>query len=482
MGSRRHLTREETPEKYRDKPRFSWSQIGQFNQCKWSYYLGRYLKVDDRDNIFSKMGSIVHDILDDYRNDKIKEEEMFGIFKTNFNETIASGFRFDFDEERNEKMQSKYYQDIKHYFKHYYNDEGISEEELEYRYWTDIKKRPFSGFVDRKFKQDKKYFIIDYKTSTMYSESAKQEGRGQLFLYAKGLVDSGIKIKDIRVAWDFLKYAKITYRLPKKYKVTIQNDEMYDELFGYGLVKSKRSKTFTVDNWEDKEFIAERYILGTRMSATLRKMLKNEHYEQEDIDKIVSQTIKSNDFTHIPKNIINKYEIKMLKAYVEVDFNKESIKEVESEIFASIEEIEENVKFMDTLSEDEKYKAWEREDIQENESFFCSKLCGVNHECKYFKQYMDDKELFVDDDYKTDYDDLRGDDEEILIDDDIDFDIELDDEIELDDNVGSNVKPKSEVKSKDGGKKKNTNIIDDDIDFDIDILDELDDMDFDIEI
>lgn len=467
MGYRSKLIREDTPKEYRDKPKYSWSQIGQSVQCSWGYWLGRYLKVENKDNIFSLSGSLAHDILDDYKNNKIQQSEMLGLFKEGFNQITSSGYRFDFDEEKNEQMQNKYYNCVLHYFKHYYNEENVSEEEMEYRYWTNIKNRPFSGFVDIKFKQNKKIHIVDYKTSSMYSKQKQEEARGQLILYGKGLIENGVKIKDIRLFWDFLKYARIEFKVPKIYKIAIQNDEMYDELINLGIIKNKKAKSLSINGYENKDFITERNNIGMRLSATLRKLLKAEFYSPDDIKSIIDKTINSNDLSNIPQHIIDKYEIKMLKAYVEIEFDKAILKEVETELLSSVEMIEENVKMMDSFTEEEKFKVWERAPIQQEESFFCSKLCGVNHKCKYFEEYMAEKEMFINDEYRTNYDDLRGDDGEINLDDmddldDIDLDLDLEDII-----LGV---------ENDNNDKKNENDV---IDLDDDILgiDNVDDVD-----
>lgn len=411
------------PEKYEGKKRYSWSEFGQFDQCKWSYWLGRFEKEERKDNIYSLCGGIVHDILEDLKSGKIEKENIANRFKEEFNDIMVMGYRFDKDEEKNEQMQSKYYYSIKHYLENYTFDENIEDEQLEYQIWTDVEGRPIMGFVDKYYKQNGSHVIIDYKTSSMYSKSNQEKYQGQLIIYAKELVDKGINPKDIKLYWDFIKYTRITFKTPTTNKVVIESDEMKDALIELGYIKTKRSKYLEIDGFNEEDRLCDRNEIGTKMTASVRKMLKAEYYSDEQIQDIIDKLIKTNNLNAIPQHIINKYEIKMNKAYVEIPFDKDILKETQDMLLEKIIEMESYFKLMEELPKEKQFTVFERPPIDEaNEGFYCSKLCDVNHSCKYYKQYIDDKEIFVNDDMKSQADDYRGSIDNVDLDNEFDLD------------------------------------------------------------
>jgi hypothetical protein len=46
--------------------------------------------------------------------------------------------------------------------------------------------------------------------------------------------------------------------------------------------------------------------------------------------------------------------------------------------------------------------------VQDSESFYCSTLCGYNNSCKYYKEYLEAKEIFINSEYRSDINDKRG--------------------------------------------------------------------------
>ena len=57
---------------------WSWSRINTYKSDPYGYYLKyiRKTKEDRQDSIYTISGSVCHDILEKYYNDKIKQEDM----------------------------------------------------------------------------------------------------------------------------------------------------------------------------------------------------------------------------------------------------------------------------------------------------------------------------------------------------------------------------------------------------------------------
>jgi len=389
------------PEQYRGIKRYSFSEIQSDGQCSWQYYLGRIKtpKEENKDNIYSLSGSIAHDVLEhekDYEYDGLRMQKQF---LNEFNEMASLGYKFSVDESKNEEMLNKYKNNILHYFKYYYK-EDIEEEEIEYRIWTYVQDKLISGFVDNKYR-DGEYFVIkDYKTSTMYSKADQEKGRNQLIIYAKDLIDKGIPIGKIKLCWDFIKYCNIEYKLPKKIKIDIMEHE-YDDLITRGIIKTRRSKTREIIEIQNSTTTAERTQVGVKFKSSLRKILTYEELNEDVIESILSNLEKTNSMDNIPKDIVDKYEIKFKKCIVYADFNEEVLKRVEEELYEKICIIEKKLK-------SDNYDVWERNPVQDSDSFYCSKLCGVNHVCKYYKEYIENKEMFITPEHQTKVNQFRG--------------------------------------------------------------------------
>jgi len=389
------------PEEYKDLPRYSFSKMQTFDTCKWAYYLNYIKNEENKDNIWSIFGGVAHDILEEielYNNDT---EKMMADFMKKFDETVLKGYKFSNDDEKNNNMMVKYKTNVLDYFKSYEPDE-IDSEEKEYRIFTFVNGHLISGFVDRKFTKDAKYYIQDYKTSSMYTKEGKEEAKEQLIIYAKDLIDKGVSPEDIIICWDFIKYAKITMLEPFKDKIEITDDMNKEELIKNGLIKTKRSTSYTIESLRPKEIIAERNDIGMKIRATLKKIFKAEDIENEDL---LDKLMETNDLNLIPSDIIEKYQIKKEKCIVYEHFDSDVLKQVEDKISDRITNI---VSYEDIYNKSKDESVWEREPINDKESFYCSSLCGLNHACKYYKDYLEAQQVFVDEEYKEDADRFRG--------------------------------------------------------------------------
>lgn len=389
------------PEQYKGIKRYSFSEIESGNNCNHAYYLSRIAKVEDLDNIYGIMGNVAHDILEEEKDYDYNGQLMKKEFLKSLSETVSIGFKFSSDESKHESMLLDYKKNVCHYFD-YYKKEEENDVQTEYRVWTWVgegdDKKLISGFVDKNFIDNEGYHIIkDYKTSSMYTKADLPKKAQQLQIYGKDLIDKGIPIDKIKLCWDFIKYTNITCIVPKKQKIEIQPHE-YDELISKGIIKSKRSKTYEITTLENHTVTSKRTEIGVKFKATLRKILNHAEYDEDIIEKILSDLEETNKLSSIPNDIVEAYKISFDKCIMYAPFDLDVLPIIENEIYNRI-------KVVDDIIENENY---EREPVQDSESYYCSMLCGVNHACKYYRDYMDSKEIFINSEYRSNVNDKRS--------------------------------------------------------------------------
>lgn len=204
-----------------NKERFSFSKLSTFHECKQQYYLQYILKIEQRENIYSNLGSVIHNILEE-RQEKREYNIDNDIKKFKDEVDMSEIFGIDFP---NDKIKDDYIKCIIHCLQTLepFKEEVEIEKELDF----EIGGIPIVGYVDCIVKNnDGTIDIYDYKTSSLYSKKNLEEKSLQLILYAIGLEKLGYKIN--KIAWIFLKY--VTIQGIRKEK-NIKRSELDEEEF-----------------------------------------------------------------------------------------------------------------------------------------------------------------------------------------------------------------------------------------------------------
>lgn len=246
-----------------DKERFSFSKLSCFHECKMQYYLQYIKKVEQKDNIYSNLGTCIHDILEKRQNEmdfNANEDINKFIDEVEMNEI----FGIDFP---SEKIKEDYIKCITHCLKTLQPFEG--EIEIEKKVEFEIDGIPIVGYVDCiEHLPDGTCNIYDYKTSSMYSKKQLETKAFQLILYGLGLESLGYKINEI--SWIMLKYCTIKGARKEK---NIKRSELEDNqeyrpcIFKYPYNKQEKERCIKwvketvneIDNckefnqWESKE-------------------------------------------------------------------------------------------------------------------------------------------------------------------------------------------------------------------------------------
>lgn len=333
-------------EKYGENfPIWSFSRINTLENCNYEYYLNYIKKLKGENNIYTLCGSCAHDIIQGFYDGKIKYNEMVDKFEEDFLDIEISDYKFSSDEEKNTKMRNKYKECVIHFFKHHQpiKTKVLTEKPI----WIDVDGHVFVGYVDAITKdKDGNYYIIDWKTSSIYKGAKIKQHAKQLLLYALGLHQAGIPLNKIRVTWNFLKYCNITY-------------------------KQKNGKCKTVSAERNKWVVA--------IKNQLKKDIKTVYnVEDWEVDLKYDECVKNNSLKTLDKSIQNKYEI--TDCYVYADINEEDIEQLKKELIEAI-------KLINKRGDDE--VNWERDEISPDQEYYCSVLCGQRKHCKYYKNHLD---------------------------------------------------------------------------------------------
>jgi hypothetical protein len=350
--------------KYNTSRFWSFSRINCFINCSYSYYL-KYVKKEKEkeDNIYSLLGGQFHDILEKFYSGELKKEQMTEEADNAIMNVSLLDMKFNKkDDEKNEGIETKYFECMKHFFEHHIPVpyKVICEKDIIIK----IGNHYFQGYIDAIHKENDTYIITDYKSSTIYSgEKINKEGR-QLMLYAVGLHQQGVPIDKIKIRWNFLKYNALT---------------------------------FTQKNGKIKTMNAERWAWAGKLKSQLRMNLKDmKTYSEDEIESLLNECMELNSIHILPQEIQDKYTIS--DCYVDIPISKEILDNLEKEFIETILTIyKKESEFEKTKDE----SLWTKT-VEPKDSYFCHNICGYTAgQCKCYRTFLENIEMFITEKNKT---------------------------------------------------------------------------------
>lgn len=320
---------------------WSWSKINCFHTSPYEYYL-KYIKKtkEDRANsIYVTTGGIAHDILEKFYTDQITYEDMLEQFEDGW--IVAADIadlKFDrSDEERNEKIKDKYYENLIHFFGNHtvLKNKPIIEQFVKVKIGDNL----FQGYIDCAFKDDEGYITIqDFKTSSIYKGAKAENESGQLVLYAIGLNQQGVPMDKIKICWNFLKYVSIQYQQKN------------------GEIKTRE---------------VERCKIGESLQSNAKTWLKAFGYEPDEYLKTMLDT---NSIDCLPDEVKEKYVIS--DCYVYVDLTEALINKWTEHVITVIKDIElREADYAETQSDACFY---DTDESVKEQSYYFANLCGYS--------------------------------------------------------------------------------------------------------
>lgn len=345
--------------KYNVSRIYSWSRVNTYMTSKYEYML-KYVKHESEDRQdcgYAPLGSIAHDTLDAFYEDKISYSDMICQFEDGWVTAIdIADLKLDRnDEEHDASIKAKYKEDLQHFFKNHveYKHKLLIEKPIIAKIGSNV----FVGYVDAIFKDDEvNYHIVDFKTSSKYTGKTAEEKSGQLVVYAMGLIQAGIPLEKVRICWNFLKFCNIEYQQKN------------------GAVKTK---------------IAERCKIGDSLKTNAKMWLKDSGYSEDEIDDYLKLLIDTNNIDALPDDVRCKY--KMADCHVYVPLTQELIDKWTDIITTNIRDICAREKDYAETGSDQAF--WDDEESVKKESYYYATLCGYSpSKLLPYKAYLDQLE------------------------------------------------------------------------------------------
>lgn len=322
---------------------FSFSKLGTFNTCEYEYYNSYVKKNRGIPNIYTEMGSLMHDNIEGIYAGENDVESFRNNYTNKVIELDMLGVKFP-----SESIGDSWKKDIDHFLKNFkkIDKKMILEKlivfEIEDGIWL-------QGYIDATLPSDKgkPYVqILDWKTSSKFSGKKLTEAGRQLLMYKLGIEDN-TPLKVDKVMWFMLKYINVCHVLKnKKVKKKMCNRGKW--------VKEMRSA-----------FEKEMFTLGI---------------EEFELEMLLDKAVEDNEITGLPKEIQDKYWLE--DCIVEYEITDEKVEEVKNYILGTIKAIDEK------NPADE--KEWKPVEIDKYNSFYCSVLCGHRKTCKFYKKFLEE--------------------------------------------------------------------------------------------
>lgn len=343
---------------------WSWSKISSWYTSKYEWFLHYIMheEPDRLDCIYGKEGSYSHDIIEKYYNKEIPYKEMINDFQYSWDTARDMlGLKFNrSDAEKDKSVAKRYYNNLKLFFEHH--------QPLDYKLHTEefaiikVGNNVLQGYIDAWYQDENNVIhIIDWKTSSIYTGKTLEEKSGQLVCYAMYFMQKGIPIDRIKLHFNFLKYATITYEQAN------------------GKIKSTN---------------VERGQLGDKLQSSCKMWLKKLGYEDK-LDDYLKRVLDTSDIKCLPKDIQEKISIS--DCYVDVPLTMELVKYWKNYIITTINEIEEKIMLYEIYGDESVF--YDSIDDIEKESFYYATLSEYSANknicyAKYLEQL--DNELGLD--------------------------------------------------------------------------------------
>ena len=320
---------------------WSWSRMSTYMTSKFEYLLKYILKSkEDRcDSCYTTLGTICHDTLDKFYEDKIKYEDMIDDYNDGFTTAITiAGLKFNrSDEEKDKSIGEKYNENLIHFFKNHtvYKHKLLVEKPI----IVNVDGRIFVGYIDALYKDDNGiYHIIDFKSSSIYTGKTLEENSGQLTIYAMGLNQMGIPYENIRAEFNFLKYCTIKYEQKN------------------GAIKYRN---------------VERCKIGESLQSNAKTWLNHFKYKP---DEYLMKMLDTNSIDCLPDEVKKKYEI--TDCHVEVDLSDMAVGKWNNLITDTLVDIELREKDYEESKSVQCF--WDDEEDVKRESYYFANLCAYS--------------------------------------------------------------------------------------------------------
>lgn len=312
---------------------YSFSRLGSFKNCPYEYKLIHIDKKERKDNIYTKLGTLLHDCLEKIYNNEMDISELKIEYINGYNRIKnVLGYKFSSD-----VIEENWSSCIGHFVDNFKKDKCKCENER--HFITKIGDNFLQGYIDKIiYNDDGTIDIHDYKTSSKFTKKDMKEKGNQLLLYALGMEEQGYKIN--KLYWNMLKYVNVYTK--------------YDD---------KRTNPLTERN---KIWITKKIQLLKACNES------GKYTEKEAYDLWVR--LSENNSLDVPDNL--KDYIRIEEGLLEYPYTEENKEYLTNYVINTIKDIE-------------KEKDFNPIEIKQSTSFYCSNLCTQSNNCQSYKKYVE---------------------------------------------------------------------------------------------
>lgn len=337
---------------------YSISKLNNIDQCEYQAYLTYIKHLKSTPSCYSVLGTGIHDCLEEIINGTKTESDLLPALSKELDDIEMLGLDFPKDRSGGNSIRDNWVADMNHFCSTFVKPNGNFETEQLFIYKIDDD-HYMQGYIDLiRHNPDNTISIFDWKTSSQFKTSDLVHHGRQLVLYAIGKEQEGYTVKN--VAWIMLKYAEVSWT---------------------GKLR-KNSKTETLIRK-----VIERSKLIKELSPYIESDLEANGYDEVDIELLLEDSIRNNDWNILPDFVKSKYAIKpYVRQYELTDELKQE----------TLDYVRQKIAQYESKSENE--LDWEPVDIGPKTEFFCRALCGYRNNCKYIQDYNNTKEQTQTDD------------------------------------------------------------------------------------
>lgn len=345
-------------------PVYSYSKLDSWDGCKYNWYHSYILHERSKDNIYSIIGSVIHDSLEDIYTNKSTLQESKNIFNKTIRESEEKGIKFP-DNPPTTKIN--YIKNMNNFFENYkiMNTKMITEQFVLLkipRIDNAINDKDFiwiQMYIDSimpviENKEFSSVIINDWKTSSKFDKDKLKKASRQLLIYKMG-VEQSTNIKVSRLGWTMLKYCYCCYRT----KGSKSNPSQ--------IKKSMQERKDGI-KWFSKKIIGD---------------LIKDGMDTIEAELLMGKAINQSTMKIFPKNIQDRYWIE--DCFLECNFDDELLEDCKKWIINTVMKIE---------SIEHKIENYPNVDISEKTSYFCFNLCGRPNCIHLLKYKNDNKDNF----------------------------------------------------------------------------------------
>jgi len=212
------------------------------------------------------------------------------------------------------------------------------------------------GYADLiRHNEDGTLSILDWKTSSLYSEEDFEHAAHQLFIYGLAKEQEGFKVRDM--AWIFLKYVEVEFMGKKR--ANSKNDTLITKVI------------------ERRKLTSE---LRKYVEADLRKL----GYSDVEVYLLLGEMTKNNSLDVLPDEVKSNYTV---KPYIKtIPFDEEGKNLTMKFIVDTIADFERR----EDCEADWKPRPFTKTNKAGKvveDTFYCNALCDFGGTCKFIKEY-----------------------------------------------------------------------------------------------